>query len=354
MLIKLNFKNSHKEQNERETRYMTEIIKTLKKSEVSNFCYGANELMLQFKTGDNKALQGFVEDWFYRPGHYLNYREYSELSVKKSNNKYFFESYVDTKDLAQFYEFKQPWWGKGAKIGFIIVPHWNASFWKYKLVSNITKTFFLPAASYLYFPKLETEKRYDKGARYDIISPNIGLTIKRVWQDVLNIQYFGSYLKKNLGYDYVGVWGYSIGSLRALLASMFSDIFDFCIMYFLTDSFAQAVLHGISTQDLSKEILSHINEQELEYLWSPLSPYSYEKYFNKLPRHTRLVQPKYDLVFGEENNKQIVERFKKYAPFIDIEYGNFGHLTSVELDKAIPVMHRTGQFVLNNSPLKFL
>lgn len=353
MLLKLSFKNSHKQQNEREKKYMATILKKLEKSKVPDFCYGAKELILQFEE-ERKALNGFVGNWLSRPEDYLDYKKYLQPPIKKDSKNYLFKDFINKEDLAQFFESKQPWWGRGTKMAFIVVPHWNADFRKYKFVNNFTKTFFLPAASYLYFPKLQTEKMYKKGARYDIVSSNIGLTIKRVWQDVLNIQYFGNYLKENLGYDYVGLWTYSIGSLRGFLASIFSEIFDFCIMHFLTDSFTWAVLHGISTQDLSKELLSHISEQELEYLWSPLSPYSYEKYFNKLPRHTRLVQPKYDLVFGEGNNKRIVERFKKYAPFIDIEYGNFGHLTCVEIDKAIPSMYRTCQFVLNNSPLKFL
>ncbi len=176
--------------------------------------------------------------------------------TERGETRFCFQSFLDTKDQAKFFESKQPFYGRGEKIAFIILPHWNAFFKKYKTGTMFIRNFFLPVATYRYFPSYQTEKKFEGKSRYDIVGPNIGLTIKRVWQDVLNIQRFAQYLKSELGYEKVGIWAYSIGSPRGFLASIFSEnLFDFLIMNFLADSFPQSLLQGIATQPVSKKLL---------------------------------------------------------------------------------------------------
>jgi len=85
-----------------------------------------------------------------------------------------------------------------------------------------------------------------------------------------------------------------------------------------------------------------------------MSPGSYADYLNQLPKATRLVQGKFDLVFGIENCKRMNEKIKKHAPFAQIEQGNFGHLTISELEKAIPLMVRNARFVRQATGLKLI
>ena len=353
------FRNKKEQQHKRETQNIQKKDKTYKNISLPNFSYGAKELGLTEKD-EKKALQNFVKRWFKNPEAFLNFEKIKTNKnpiVNKSKDKkevcYSFQSFLDKTDKARFYESKQPFYGKGQKIAFIILPHWNAEFQKYKKGTTIIRKFFLPVATYRYFPAYSTEKEYVEKKRYDIIGPNIGLTIKRFRQDILNIQYFAKYLKKELKYEKIGIWTYSIGSPRGFLASIFSErLFDYLIMNPLADSFPDSLLHGIATQDISKELLKHLDEKELEFLLSPLSPGKYKKYFNKLPKFTRLVQGKYDLVFGEENNKKLIEKINGNKR-IEIEYGNFGHTTCGELDKVIPTVKRNSKFVLKNSNLHF-
>lgn len=355
------FRNSREKQHRREIQNVQRKEMGLAKDKVMPFSYGLGELGL---SGDDKkkALDGFADNWFKSPEEYLNFKKYNKdrsfpiISKRQNRNEncYDFTSYVDSRDTAKFHESKQPFYGRGERIAFIIVPHWNAFFHKYKLGTMIIRRNFLPVATYRYFPKFITENEFKDKARYDIIGPNIGLTIKRFWQDILNIQYFAWHLKNKLHYDKVGIWAYSIGSPRAMLVSIFyPDLVDYLIMNFLADSFPTALLHGISTQKIAKELSKNVSEEEINNYWSFLSPNHYEKYYYKLPKHTRLVQGKYDLIFGEENCRAMVERMKRRASFVEIEYGKFSHSTLGEFEKVIPVVWRNSRFVLRNSKLHF-
>lgn len=355
-------RNSKGKQQEREIKNVFQKSKKLNKTDLPSFSFGIKELGLK-GNNEKQILETFVQNWFKNPECYLNVNKFSENiqkpAVRKIKNRnencYKFQSFIDQNDIAKFYESKQPFYGRKEKIAFIILPHWNAYFHKYKSGTAIIRNFFLPVATYRYFPTYETEKEYFRKSRYDIIGPNIGLTIKRFWQDILNIQYFGKYLKDQLGYEKIGIWAYSIGSPRGCLACMFSEnLFDYLIMNFLADSFPESLLHGIATQNIAKKLLENLDEKQINFLLSPLSPGEYMKYIDNLPKYTRLVQSKYDLVFGKKNNKRMVQKIQKYAPFINIEFGNFGHTTYGEVEKVIPIIRRNSKFVFQNSKLSFL
>ncbi|PIT89875.1 hypothetical protein COU23_01605 [Candidatus Kuenenbacteria bacterium CG10_big_fil_rev_8_21_14_0_10_36_11] len=355
-------RNSKKKQQEREIKNVLKKSKKLNKTVLPLFAFGTKNLGLD-SNNEKQILENFVKNWFKNPELYLNVDKFSENIQKprvykatdRNETCFNFQSFIDQDDIAKFYESRQPFYGRKEKIAFIILPHWNAYFRKYKFGTAIIRNFFLPVATYRYFPTYATEKNYIGHSRYDIIGPNIGLTIKRFWQDILNIQYFAKYLKEQLGYNKVGIWAYSIGSPRGYLACMFSEnLFDYLIMNFLAESFPESLTRGIVTKKIGDEILKNISEKELDYLLSPLSPGKYISYIKNLPKHTRLVQSKYDLVFGEENNKRMVQKLQEFAPFADIEYGNFGHTTYGEIEKVIPIIRRNSKFVFQNSKLSFL
>lgn len=329
---------------------------------VPDFSYGARELNLSGQD-ERKELSSFIDSWFENPELFLNIeklvnkKHFSEIGEIKDRDEqcFCFESFVDRSDTAKFYESRQPFYGRGEKIAFIILPHWNAYFYKYKLGTAVIRNFFLPVATYRYFPEYQTEQQYIGQPRFDIVGPNIGLTIKRFWQDILNVEHFAKHLKENLHYGKVGIWAYSIGSPRGYLASLFTEgYFDFLIMNFLADSFPQALLNGSSTQPISKKIREKLNDEEAEYFLSPLSPGRYIEYTERLPRCTRLVQSRQDLVFGPANSLKIADKIKKSAPFVEVEHGDFGHSAHKKINKLAPVIRRNSQLVFRNSSLRFL
>lgn len=341
------FFNSREEQRKREIKYAEKMAKKQGKHKVPNFSFGTDQLVSGVEANDVAVLENFGKDWFQSPEQFLSYEKYKEPEVRFKRPRFSFESFLNNKDEARFFESRQPFWRKNTETAFIILPHWNAFFHKYRLGTALIRDIFLPVATYRYFPYFETEKDYKDGARFDIVGPNLGMTIKKFWQDVLNIQFFAHYLKKELGYKYVGIWAYSIGSPRGMVASMFSEDFDFLIMNFLADSFSEAVLKGISTKDIASEILKNISSEKVDELWSPLSPGKYKKYLDKLPRFTRLTQPQYDLVFGEKNNEKMVEKILAMNPSVDVEFGRYGHITCKEIDKVVSIVKRNSKFVLD-------
>ncbi len=348
MLFPHPFANTPAEQHRRELRYSGKIVKRYGNDPIPPFAWGAKELIPSYAGGNEQAaITQFVNDWFAAPARHLDHKNFPAPRVETKKSCYAFPSYLDDADEARFFKSKKPFWGN-RNSAFIILPHWSPIFWKYAAGTAFIRNFFLPVDTFRYFPKLATEKGCLGGARYDVVGANIGRTIKRFWQDVLNIQFFARHLKENLGYQSVGIWAYSIGSPRGMAASLFSRDFDFLIMNFLAESFPQAVLNGISTQHIAQELRQHVDDPTLEKLWSPLSPGKYEPLLARLPAHTLLIQPKYDLVFGEENNRRMVELLRRSAPHVTIEHGNYGHLTYGEFDKLIPVIHRISQFIIRN------
>ncbi len=334
---------------EKERKNAERMVRKLNKHKIPDFSYGTSDLCLEGVGTEQEILKRFVSKWFENPEPFLNYKNFAIPKVFKKGWRFSFPSSIDQKDTAVFYESKQPFWRRKTKTAFIIIPHWNPFFWKYYLGTAAIRSFFLPVATYMYFPECGSQQRIKNETQYDVVGPNLGLTIKRFQQDVLNIQRFGAHLK-DMGYESVGIWGYSIGSPRALVASLFSNIFDFVIMNFLADSFPQAVLSGVATTGVAQKIRQHVSDAELEELWSPLSPGHYTEYFKRFPNHVRLIQPKYDLVFGEENNRRMVEKLQNYVPNIDIEYGDFGHSTYGRGKYLIPSIRKNAQFVIKNLP----
>ncbi len=356
------YKNDRESQHQREQKNVLTKSAHFKKTEVPRFSFGTADLGLGEK-GGQAELENFVKTWFSDPYALLNLESFStgerlpcmKRQVEHAETCFSFESFLDRTDQAKFYQSKQPFYGQGERIAFIILPHWNAFFAKYKAGTTFIRRLFLPVATYRYFPTYQTEAEFAGKPRYDVVGPNIGLTIKRVWQDVLNIQYFAKFLKSQLGFEKVGIWAYSIGSPRGFLASIFSkNLFDFLIMNFLAYSFSQSLLYGIATKPISKRLLENLTEDQVEFFYSPLSPGYYSAFLPNLSQYTRLVQGKYDLVFGEDNSKRMVEELMKRASQVEIEYGDFGHTTLGEIGKAVPTILHNSRFVFKNSKLKLL
>ncbi len=344
------FRNSKEQQQKRERRNVA-LNKAKLKTIAPKFSFGLDALGIVNGKNEKEVLRSFVETWFSDPSKFLDSSLFNpEQKVVQqqellSETAFSFPSFLDVTDTARFFESKAPFYGYN-DTAFIILPHWNAHFDKYKLGTAIIRNFFLPVSTYRYFPVFATESVYRDKIRYDIVGPNIGLTIKRFQQDVLNIQHFGNFLRNQMGYRHVGIWAYSIGSPRGFVASMFGNgIFDFLILNSLAESFGESLLNGISTVEIAEEIRKCLTDTEATNFLSPLSPGKYRKYFNRLPVYTRLVQGKYDLVFGEENNRRMVELLQNTRPDIDIEFGDFGHTTCGEFEKVLPVVYRNSQFI---------
>ena len=133
--------------------------------------------------------------------------------------------------------------------------HWNGNFDSYNEVISYIRESLLPISTLIQVPAgrgLNPGK--DSPEDYESVSPNIGKTILRTQEDVQDIQLMAKYLKEKLGYEEVGLFTYSIGSLRGVLASIGNpELFNFAVFHMVADSFSDAVMDGIGTQDIAEK-----------------------------------------------------------------------------------------------------
>jgi hypothetical protein len=344
----------------REKRYSEEIMRRFGHV-ASDFDYGLKYLFLENKKGDPlKVLNDFVSDWWKNPEKKLNFRNFDAPVVRVKDGLVKFKSLLNGDTEARFIYVKQPKWRSGNKVAIIMLKHWNADTVKYTRGINFIRRFLLPISSGLFLPGYqEINPAKNKHRQHQTIDANIGLTIRRLWQDVLDLQYFGNWLKEHEGFDEVGLFPYSIGSLKGFLAALFApDVFDFGVFHFIADDFTEAFMDGVSTQPEATEVRKNISEDKLRKIWSVISPGAYERYLGRLSRvgkngGFRLVQANYDLVFGEKNVKRFTEKIRSKVPDVDIYEGDFGHNTMGEVENAVSLMMRDLGFIYKHTKLRY-
>ncbi|MDD5221501.1 MAG: hypothetical protein PHV47_02795 [Candidatus Pacebacteria bacterium] len=329
-----------------EKKYCLQNLHNRDKKDLPKFSYG-EEFFIEKTSNPEKTLLEFSKSWMDNPWKYLDLKNFKLPKISYENNIISFPSILNGKeDKAVFCLSFPPKIRTNKEISAIIVPHWNAVKSKCLLGTNLVRGLFLPISTAIYFPehgKLTMDKTR---TQYEIIGPNIGLTLFRFWQDILNLKYLSFYLKNNLKFKKIGYWSFSLGSPRAMVASLFPEVpIDFLMMHFLADSFTESLMKGLGTQEIAEVIKPNIDYHKLEEIWRPLDPGSYIKHMNKLPKNTRLVQGKYDLVFGIENTLRINQKIKKYLPSVELEEGEFGHLGIIKFNKNIPIMIRDSKFM---------
>jgi hypothetical protein len=190
-------------------------------------------------------------------------------------------------------------------------------------------------------------------ADYESVGPNIGKTIFRARQDIQDIQFMAHYLKEKMGYEQVGLFTYSIGSLRGVIASIMSPrLFDFGIFHLLADDYSEAVMSGVGTTAIAHEIDSQIDYSLLRKLWSTISPGAYSQYFSSLPKNTRVVQCKYDFVFGLKNIKNINTKLLAQRPDIELELVPLSHTTLNHFPTGWKIMWNNIKYIYKHTSMR--
>gem|GEM_PF-3521530 len=301
-----------------------------------------------------QQLRETVDRWNADPSAYLSYEKRSLPKAQINGPWLEFPSFIDSRDTARFYCAFEPKWRSGSTIGSIVIPHWNATSKKYISGTAWIRRFFIPTNTLVYVPEYHDGRLYAGGPQYHVLGPNIYNTIRRVQQDVLNIQFAAAWLR-DAGCTEIGLWAYSIGSLRACLAALFApNFFDFFIWHFACDNFAEAVMDGIATADIASAIKDNISRDDLEYYWSIISPGHYSDYLHLLPKATRVVQGRYDPVLSPPNVQRMTEKFRKYAPHVEVYTGEFGHATLGSFANAARVLSGNIRFYYTHTGLRFI
>lgn len=305
--------------------------KRLAGSPLPSFDLGTNYLQTS-GSGDKLSaheLWRYADDWFREPEKYLRPEKTLPVQVEEKDGFLLFPSLLESSQITKFKYNPQSRGSPGRKIALIHVMHWNGRFKPYNWIIKFIRNMALPISTLIHIPAGRGLNPGDGNpADYDSVGPNIGKTIFRARQDIQDIQFMARYLKEKMGYEQVGLFTYSIGSLRGIIASAMSPLlFDFGIFHLVSDDFTEAVMNGVATTAIANEINGKIDHQLLRKLWSTISPGAYSQYFSSLPKNTRIVQCEYDFVFGLENVKKFNAKVAKRRPNVELEMSPLSHTT---------------------------
>jgi len=323
----------------KEIQLSERVIKNRDKSKLPAFSFGEEYILNKKSSNALEDLVNFSQDWINNPKKYLNLDNYQLPKTTRTKNKISFPSISNEKDTANFYISFPPKLRTNKDTLAILLPHWGFKLNKATRGTNLIRYSLIPVSTAIYAPQhgsLDIDSMEDQ---YATLGPNLGLTLSYFIQDLLNLIYFIRYIRKE--FKNIGIISFSLGNTRALPLSIFTNV-DFLIMHLLSDNFANSVLNGTITTDIAKLIKENISSESLSRIWTPMNPGAYEKYFDQLPKHTRLVQGLFDLTLGIDNCKEISKKLKPYA---QIEENKFGHLTIAELKNSFPMMKRNAEFV---------
>lgn len=329
---------------------------------VPEFDLGLNFLGIE-NSKDENVLWGninkYVNDWFRNPKKYLSL-ERQDLpkvgDIKIQDGFIEFPSVLDKNQIVKFKYDPQPVGTVGRRVALIFVMHWNGNLNPYDKGVSLARDMILPISTLIHVPAGRVPNLGEEGTcpfDYESVSPNIGKTIFNTRQDVLDIQFVAKYLKEKLGYDEVGLYTYSIGSLRGVLSSLFADkLFDFGVFHMAASSFTDSVMKGIGTEEIAEKIEGNIDINLLDEFWSVISPGRYGSNLKNLPPKTRLVQAEYDFVFGPKNVDDINFIVKKNRPDIELDIENVGHSTFGRFPAGILVTLDDIKFIYANTLMK--
>lgn len=216
----------------------------------------------------------------------------------------------------------------------VVVPFWRAGS---KSFISLCKAlpFFGITAVRLTLPYHE-ERGTDKNWKYgnDLVSGNIGLTIQAVRQAVIDVRAIIYWLKEN-GYPRIGLFGSSIGSCIAFLASVHEPSVKSVFGIHMSSFFGDVVWRGISTKHIQQCLEPHTTLSDLHNFWSVISPFCYVKNLKGRDSKHSFIVGTYDLTFPYDLTEKVFEEYDRHH----IPYSK----------KVLPV----GHFTLRYGPFKY-
>jgi hypothetical protein len=288
---------------------------------------------------------------------------FKKVNVKTNNSKplvdkdqdfFQFDSPLDPDASARFKYHIQPDGTPGRKVALIFVMHWNGRLNPYNGIISFIRTTALPISTFIHIPAGRClNPGEDGGADYDAVGPNINKVVFTAQREVDNLQVFARYLKEHLGFDEVGLFSYSLGSLYATLASVTApNLFDFGIFHMVADDFTDAIMGGLATQKVAKEIEGKISREDLKKYWSVISPRFYADRFHFLPKHLRVIQCKYDFIFGRENVQRITEKIMEKRPDTEMVKMPGTHTGLSEFPLGLQIMWNNVRFIYKHTKMR--
>jgi dienelactone hydrolase len=211
----------------------------------------------------------------------------------------------------------------------IVMPQWNADAFSHNVLCSLFNRFGISA---LRLSKPFHDIRRPAGIeRSDYaVSANIGRTLAAGRQAVIDVRCCLDWLQQQ-GYQQFGILGTSLGSCYAFIASAHDARLRVNAFNHASMSFGDVAWTGQSTRHIRAGFeQAGLTQQQLDRLWSGISPVSYMERFGRNPKKVLVIHARYDLTFLPEYSEQVLESFARQRIDFVSKVLPCGHYTTGE------------------------
>jgi len=208
----------------------------------------------------------------------------------------------------------------------LAIPAWNAERWKLRTLLPTARACGFGGAS-ISLPYQDERQPEQWDYAEALISSDLGQTMRSVQQSVLDTMDAVSVLRQ-LGHQRIVVLGFSVGSAIVNIVDAFDPRPLGVICVLCADNFAHCVMNGISTRHVRKSIEPHVDREQLDRLWHPLSASCYAYRLRDMPRPLRaMLTSHYDFTFPFEMGRRLRARFEQEGVPHEWKEMSCGHYT---------------------------
>lgn len=143
-----------------------------------------------------------------------------------------------------------------------------------------------------------------------MLSSNIGRTIRSSRQAVLDARLAINWLQGR-GYKKIGVLGASLGTSIAIILSAHDERINIGSLLFIASHFGEVVWTGQATKHIRKGIEKSITLEELNRVWSIISPITYVDKLKGRPVCHLIISGVHDKVFLPYLTGRIIEKYRE-------------------------------------------
>lgn len=218
-----------------------------------------------------------------------------------------------------------------SKKAVVVVPHWCATYDRVVPLCKLVN--FLGYSSLLMSLPFHDERMTDgRNIPYEMVSPNIGLTILSMQQAVQDISRCIDWLQARC-HERIGIVGSSIGSCAAFMSASHDPRVSVLINNLMSSYFGEVVWSGISTYHIRKSVEGAISREDLKNLWLLNSPACFVaqnvRYNTGLKN--LVISGAYDTTFLPFLTKLFLDTYEKHREDFSARSLSCGHYTLAEL-----------------------
>lgn len=251
---------------------------------------------------------------FHFDGFHLSFPSQIETPYPENNTVY-----------ARYYPSNQRSLKSRIRPAVIIMPQWNGDYNAHVKLAELF-AYCGVSALRLSMPYHDRRKPPDLERSDYMVSSNIGRTMQASRQAVLDVKRAADWLMDQ-GFNRLAVMGTSIGSSVAFLTFAHDDRFVTGIFNHGSSYFGDVVWTGITTQHVRKGLETHLTQEQVRRLWSPISPYPFIKRLKQNPRNMLIISAKYDLSFLPTLSQDVFREYKAHQIPFELQLMPCGHYT---------------------------